>query len=335
MTKKYFYVIKYTSSFKILFTKKDYYEIFCNFIICKLFFLSSCQKEESYDKVNLWTKVELNSDDPLNKVIIKDGNVLIFSKNYFYLSQDILTWNKFSIPVRHSEAHYSKAPFPVVFNDNIYIDGKDGLYFLNSDLNWELVVSKNIKALAACNTYIYLFSTRGSYRSSDGLNFQELNSLNEIIKPIPRHPDLLITFAKGDKNKIVLAGHWLTGMAHIFTSYDYGISWERELTQIINDFDENVEILSNHGSTAFIARGDINIYETGGNFYGVKKINNDYFFAGLTNNLYTKKEKHKGILVINNFEYSCYFEERINNIEYFKEKVFLITNNGYLYYRKL
>ncbi len=302
-----------------------------------IFLLSSCKKEEeSYNQVDIWTKVELNPNEPLSKVMVKNDDILIFSTNHYYLSKDLKTWNKFSIPKRHPEFHYSNAPFPVVFKDKIYIDGKDGLYFLDANSNWELVVSKYTRAIAADNNYLYLFSIYGSYRTSDGVNFEALENLNEIIKHVPRQQDLIITFAKGNNDKVVLAGYWTTGMAHIFTSYNNGLSWEREHTFMINDFYGNQQVLSNHAGASFYARGYLQFNKLGGNFFGLTKFNTDYYFVGLTNKNYEDENlRNKGIITINDFKKSYYFNERINKIEVFKNNLVAITNNGYIYYKVL
>lgn len=298
--------------------------------------ITACEKVNLIDdQEKSWTKKEINSNENLKKIIVMNNNLFIFSDYNLYISNDLTNWESIPIPERKEAPNYLNTPYPVVFKGNLFIDGQAGLYKLNlSNLSWELIKEINTSAIASDNNYLYLFSIYGSYRTSDALNFEPLPNLDEMTKHNLRQAKLLISYAKGDEEKIILAGYWHTAMAYVFSSYNQGIDWEIETKLMINDFYKNQSVVSNHARITFYAIGDLNFQKLGGNFLGLTKYNNNYYFVGHTNRYYENEDKRElGLIVKNDFENVVYFNEVINKIDVFNNTLIAITNDGYIYYK--
>lgn len=299
-------------------------------------FDSSIYEKNLIENQSQWKSVEI-SNQALKKIVIYDNSVFIFSIENCFISSDLVNWQTIELPVSSSFVAYAHNPFPVIFNDNIYIDGANGVYKLMPDLSWQLIFEKSISAIAADEDYLYTFNIYGSFRSSDGINFEALEEINEIIWPVPRQPHLEITFAKADKGKIILSGTGNTAMAHEFVSLDYGITWQAKPLYLVHDFIGNQRVFSDHGNVSFKSDGDLLIQKLGGRLEGVISLNEDYYFSGESNKFFPFSVlQNKGIILKNDdFENAVFTEKKVRKLKIFEKKLIAISDDGKIYFKKL
>ncbi|MDA3802329.1 MAG: hypothetical protein PF488_00295 [Patescibacteria group bacterium] len=266
--------------------------------------------------------------------MVQKDQVLIFSQTVCYASANLKDWEIRSIPERYLTPDYSDGPFPVLFRGRLYIAGKDGLYYSDdAALNWSLGFKAQIEVVTVDENWLYIFQANGSYRSSDGVYFQSLAKLDNIIKPIPRNPDIYLTFAKAEGGEIVLSGLWNTGMEYEFTSFDAGLTWQSSSFILINDVCLGEKVASNHSGYYFIAQGPLEIYQKGGTFWTLEKFKGDYYFAGETDDLYSDGIKtERGIIIKNNnFDSAFICPEKIRELEVIHGNLMAIGDKGTVY----
>lgn len=298
--------------------------------------MSSCKKTEclpagqdGWQKTDLktghpwemgWRKIDIDYTWDLKKILYRDGTTIIFGQTACLVSRNLIDWEERQLPDRYLTPSYSDGPFPVLFQGKIYIEGKDGLYCSNDDgRSWTRVFQAMIEVVAADENWLYIFQAYGSYRSPDGISFEPLVGLDSIIHPIPRNPNIYLTFGKASGGKITLAGIWNTGMEYQFTSCNFGITWEFSTSLLVNDVILDEKVYSNHSGLYFIADGTIEINQIGGIFNSVEKFgrgDGDYYFAGKTNWCYPDSTKQNVNFVMkNNFKNIIIFDEEIQDLE--------------------
>ena len=112
-------------------------------------------------------------------------------------------------------------------------------------------------------------------------------------------------------------------MEYEFTSHDAGLTWQSSSTLLVNDVVSDVKVLNNHSGFYFIATGPIEINKKGGIFWSAEKLDNDYYYAG--------ESEEKGIIVKNNFESTFVFPEKIRELKVIGSKLFAVGDKGALY----
>jgi hypothetical protein len=304
-----------------------------------VFLLISSHSKESYANPGTWQKIELNTQDDLRSILFYQDEVLIFSTTTCYVSKiyDLQTWETRSMPEMRVIPYSSAGPFLSHFKGRIFINGKNGIYFSSDGAKtWQSGFRGWFNAITADGDWLYLFQAHGSYRSSNGVDFENLSSLDVLTYPYIRRVPLTFTFAKAEKDRVILRGYGDTGMVSVFESLDQGVTWQKITDPNHNnivDFCGNQQVLSTALGLFFLTKGCININQVGGAFRSVAKCNNDYYFCGLTNQYFANQEHvGEGIIMKNNdFTSALITPHRMRKVSSYGNTIIAVGEKGSVY----
>lgn len=287
---------------------------------------------------NAWTKIDIQTNENLQKVIILGTKTLIFSNTNCYIGTNLNDWEKVDIPDSFNI-------YPIIFNGYIYINCKDGIYKSLNGKNWEksssllaLSLSANLKKMFAFTSNPYHIA----FESNDGMNFSEISGVQSLYLAPNRDASLYnpnFTFSEAFGDTIYASGLSNLGPSEKnCKSFDNGNTWTTDdQSERISDMelDNHYGLIStaiDHGGSSYIVHGlNSELKLMGGSFLTLKYFDRVLYYGGRTDN----NTKNGGIIMTKgNIGNIFYSPEPINRLESNQYYMIAVGYNGSVYVTK-
>ena len=269
---------------------------------------------------NAWIKIDVQTSENLQKVIILNTKTLIFSNSNCYIGTNLDNWEKIDIPDSYNIC-------PVVFKGYIYINCKDGVYKSLDGNNWEKSSSLSALSLAANEKKIFAFTNDPNhiaFESSNGIDFSEIAGVKNLYSARDGDAEFCspnFKFAEAFGDTIYASGLTSSGqMERTCRSFDNGITWASEGScEFITDMELGnyglVSTVQNHIGAYFIVHGKYSELALSGGVFRTLKYFDDNLYCGGIN-----YSKTGGVIMLNN---------SIGNIFYTPEPINRLASNQY------